>query len=228
MNAFDSMEGILGNTRAQHLNRIFTEFLDQSRLIRDKLGKQAYLFDQYLSLLLEATNSKLAYDAAREGFDGEAPMFAMCLEILRHKPKGTENSIYDTMKFYIDDNPLPYQEEETKRAVCCSMLSGKLLESALTLFREELTDRFREAVDIVDLRDLYRKICAIIGGEDEMEKLHLLFRQRFLIATPVAIFMQGATNQLISALLHRDMETSKQVFQLILDAMPRLPDGSQD
>lgn len=228
MNAFNSMEGILGDTRIQHLKRAFAEFLDQSRLIRDKLGRQAYLFDQYLSFLLEAANCTLAYDAAGRGFDGESPMFTMCLEILRHKPKDTENPVYDIMKAYIDANPLPYQEDGTKRAIYCAMLSGELLENAVKLFKEELTDRFREVVDIVDLRDLYRKICAILGSEDEMEKLHLLFRQRFLIATPVAIFMQGAANQLIYSLLHRDRETSRQVFQLILEEMPHLPDESQD
>lgn len=228
MNAFNSMEGILGDTRTQHLKRAFAEFLEQSRLVRDKLGKQAYLFDQYLSILLEAANCTLAYDAAGRGFDGEAPMFRICLEILRHKPKDTENPIYDTMKAYIGANPLPYQEDGTKRAVYCALLSGELLESVVKLFEEELTDRFREVVDIVDLRDLYRKICAILGSEDEMEKLHLLFRQRFLIATPVAIFTQGAANQLMYSLLHRDRETSRQVFQLILDEMLCVPDGSQD
>jgi len=226
MNIFISMEGLLGDTGTQHLKRAFAEFLEQSRLIRDRLGKQAYLFDQYLSLLLEAANAKLAYDAASEGFDGEAPMFTMCLEILRHKPKDTENPIYDIMKSCINASPLPYQEDATKRAVYCAMLSGELLESAIKLFREELTDSFRAVVDIADLHDLFRKICAILGGEDEMEKLHLLFRQRFLVATPVAIFMQGVTNQLLYALLHRDRETSKQVFQLILDEMPRIPDES--
>lgn len=228
MNTFNSMEGILGDTSSQHLKRTFAEFLAQSRLIRDRLGKQAYLFDQYLSLLLESANCKLAHGAASEGFDGEAPMFTMCLEILRHKPKDTENPLYDIMKTYIDANPLSYQEDVTKRAVYCVMLSGELLENAVKLFKEELTDRFREVVDIVDLRDLYRKICAILGSEDEMEKLHLLFRQRFLIATPVAVFTQGAANQLIYSLLRRDRETSRQVFQLILDEMPHMPDGLQD
>lgn len=228
MNAFHSIEGILGDTKVQHLKRAFDEFLDLSRQIRDQLGRQAYLFDRYLSLLLEAANAKLAQSAAEEGFDGESPMFAMCVAILRHKPKDTENPIYDLMKSYIDTNPLPYQEDATKRAVYCSMLSGDLLESAANLFQEELRDRFREVVDIVDPRDLYRKICAILGGEDDMEKLNLLFRQRFLVATPVAVFMQGVTNQLMYSLLHRDRETSRQVFQLLLDEMPGTTDGLQE
>ncbi len=224
MNVFNSMEGILGDTGTEHLKRTFAEFLEQSRLIRDRLGKQAYLLDQYLSLLLEAANAELAYDAASRGFDGESPILRMCMEILRHKPKDTENPLYDIMKSYIDANPLPYQEDGTKQAIYCSMLSGDFLETAVRLFNEEIANRFRAVVDIADLQNLYRKLSTILGGEDELEKLHILFRQRFLIATPVAIFMQGTTNQLLYFLLHRDKETSKQVFQLILDGTLCIPE----
>lgn len=224
MNVFNSMEGILGDTGTEHLKRTFAEFLEQSRLIRDRLGKQAYLLDQYLSLLLEAANAELAYDAASRGFDGESPILRMCMEILRHKPKDTENPLYDIMKSYIDANPLPYQEDGTKQAIYCSMLSGDFLKTAVRLFNEEIANRFRAVVDIADLQNLYRKLSTILGGEDELEKLHILFRQRFLIATPVAIFMQGTTNQLLYFLLHRDKETSKQVFQLILDGTLCIPE----
>lgn len=224
MNVFNSMEGILGDTGTEHLKRTFAEFLEQSRLIRDRLGKQAYLLDQYLSLLLEAANAELAYDAASRGFDVESPILRMCMEILRHKPKDTENPLYDIMKSYIDANPLPYQEDGTKQAIYCSMLSGDFLETAVRLFNEEIANRFRAVVDIANLQNLYRKLSTILGGEDELEKLHILFRQRFLIATPVAIFMQGTTNQLLYFLLHRDKETSKQVFQLILDGTLCIPE----
>ena len=104
------------------------------------------------------------------------------------------------------------------------MLSGDFLETAVRLFNEEIANRFRAVVDIADLQNLYRKLSTILGGEDELEKLHILFRQRFLIATPVAIFMQGTTNQLLYFLLYRDKETSKQVFQLILDGTLCIPE----
>jgi hypothetical protein len=41
--------------------------------------------------------------------------------------------------------------------------------------------------------------------------------QRFLIGKAMDIFLQGMTNQLLYSLTYRDRETSKQVFQLLLD-----------
>lgn len=50
-----------------------------------------------------------------------------------------------------------------------------------------------------------------------MERLNLLFRQRFLIVTAMQVYLQSMTNQLMYALTTRDRETQKQVFQIILD-----------
>ena len=50
MNSFSNMEDILGGSNIQHLNSTLEEFLAQSRIIRDRLGKQSYIFDRYLAL----------------------------------------------------------------------------------------------------------------------------------------------------------------------------------
>jgi len=70
--------------------------------------------------------------------------------------------------------------------------------------------------DIVDLRDLYREIGAMLGGEEELERLNLLFRQRFLIVTPMAGFLQGLTGDLLYCLTYRDAETRKLTARLVL------------
>ena len=63
----------------------------------------------------------------------------------------------------------------------------------------------------------YYRICEAIGGEKEMEHLNLLFCQQFLITKVMDIFHQGMTNQILYLLTYRDRETSKLVFQLLLD-----------
>ena len=54
-------------------------------------------------------------------------------------------------------------------------------------------------------------------GPCEMEKLNLLLRQRFLIVTPMAGFLQGITNDLLEDLTERDVETGKQAVRLWLE-----------
>lgn len=72
-------------------------------------------------------------------------------------------------------------------------------------------------LDIVRLRDLYRTICALLGGEDELARLNLLIRQRLLMVTTMSDFLQGLTNDLLYSLTGRDVETGKRVVQIRLE-----------
>lgn len=118
---------------------------------------------------------------------------------------------------YIDAHQLKFQERPTRVSAYCSMLSGNFLETVCKQYYEEFSNDTLAILDICDLHDLYSRICEILGGEDAMESLNLLFHQRFLIVTAINVFLQGMTNQLLYSLTYRDMETSKQVFQLLLD-----------
>jgi len=121
------------------------------------------------------------------------------------------------VKEYIDSHPLEYLEVPTKQSLYCIALSGDFLELAAAEYYQRQKEKQREVFDIVYLRDLYRKISAMLGGEDEMERLNLLLRQRFLIVTPMAGFLQGLTNDLLYCLTHRDVETSRLAAQLWLE-----------
>ena len=217
MNIFESESGILGSASVDNLKQSFKEFLQQATEIRIRLGKQKYLLDKYLSYLFEATNGILAYEAATEGFETETTLNSLCVEILKGDTKNNDHPFYEQAKAFIDAHPLKYQESFTKLSLYDLMLSCSYLESIYEQYYTDLVADIRTFLDIVDLNDLYNKICEVLGGEKEMEHLNLLFCQRFMIVKAMDIFLQGMTNQLLYSLTYRDRETSKQVFQLLLD-----------
>ncbi len=67
------------------------------------------------------------------------------------------------------------------------------------------------------MRERYEDICELLGEEESMESFNLLFQQRFLLSDTITVFMQGVSPQIASWLEYRDQETSRQVFQLLLD-----------
>ena len=105
----------------------------------------------------------------------------------------------------------------TRHSIYCALLVNVFLNFSVERYHEKLEDAYSRAVDICDLRELFRSICSLLGSEELMEQLNLLFRQRFIIATAMQIYLQGMTNQLIYSLTTRDRETQKQVFQILLD-----------
>lgn len=216
MNTFWDYEDIFGKAETAHLNRTMDEFLELAGTIRRRLGKQGYLLDKYFSIILEAANVTLLYDAAERGF-GASELRHLCLSVMDGRADCVEHPLYRKVKEYIDSHPLEYQERPTKQSLYCIALAGDFLEHAAKEYYRRQKEKQREVFDIIDLRDLYREICAILGGEEELERLNLLLRQRFLIVTPMAGFLQGLTGDLLYCLTYRDAETGKLIVRLLLE-----------
>ena len=100
-----------------------------------------------------------------------------------------------------------------------AMLSGYYLEAMATKFYREQKSGLSDVLDIIDLRQLYGRICELLGSEEEMEHIDRLIRQTFLLVTPMACYLQGMANGLLYDLISRDRESSKLMFQLLLDRM---------
>ena len=214
MNTFYEYEDIFGRTETAHLNRSFAELFELAASIRRRLGKQDYLLDEYISMIMEGANATLAQSAAEDGFAVSSELRHLCLNIMDGKTDCAGHSLYKKFEAYISGHSLPYQERVTKLNLYCVALAGDYLEYAAGKYRQEQKEVLRAVLDIVHLRDLYRTLTAILGGEDELEHLNLLFRQRFMFVTPMAAYLQGLTNDLLYSLTSRDMETEKRAFQL--------------
>lgn len=217
MNIYYDYEGILGNSQQARLRNTLEDIFELARAIRKQLGKQGYLLDKYLHDLLTAINSTLAYEAADSGFQLTGKLLRFCNKLTRGEPVEKEHPLYEPVKEYIDDHPLPYQENTTKVNLYCIGLADAFLGYAIPAFIHDGKDAIRREVDIVALHDRYRKISSILGNEDQMEKLNLLIHQRFQVTTAMAGFLQGVTNSLLYALIERDVETGKTGLQLWLD-----------
>jgi hypothetical protein len=217
MNIFEKEIGIIGDAQVEHLKLSYEEFMQQAHDIRTRLGKQAYLLDGYLPYLFKSINVTLAYQAASDGFDAGGELNSLCLGVIRDGNKYKKHPFYEHAKEYIDAHPLEYQDINTKASLYCSMLAYDFLKVAAEQYFDVVKGNLIGTLNILDLRDLYVKICELLGSEEAMESLNLLFCQRFLIATTMDVFLQGMTNELLYSLDYRDRETSKQVFQLLLD-----------
>lgn len=225
MNIFENESDFLGSTSVEHLKLSFAEFIKQAAEIRTKLGKQGYLLDKYLSYLFETSNEILAYEAASEGFETVGFLDGLCADILSGDSKNKDHPFYDEVKAYIEAYPLKFQERTTKVSVYYSILSERFLERMCEEYYERIESNTHAVLDVCDFRNLYDRISEILGDEEAMKNLNLLFRQRFLIVTAMAAFLQGITNELLYSLTYRDMESSKQIFQLLLDEPSLITEG---
>ena len=67
------------------------------------------------------------------------------------------------------------------------------------------------------VKDLSKRITALLDDATPMERLNDLFARRFMMVTFATLFLQGETSGLLYALSFRDSETGKLVVQLLMD-----------
>lgn len=218
MNIFETHEGFYGRFAPDATGGTLQSLLTLAGNIRLKLGRQGYLLDSYLSLFLEGANAMLAYEAGSDGFERGGELRSLCFDVLDRDGTEKDHPFYDTALNALISrmDTMRYQERQTRMYLLYASLADEFLPFAVKHFRREAGSRIGDNCDIPKLTDFYRRISEA-AGETPMETLNLRLKQRFLTAPLVPVFVQGATNDLLYCLLHRDSETNKQIFQLLMD-----------
>lgn len=117
---------------------------------------------------------------------------------------------------------VPYQDRYTQLCLLFFSLADELVAYNTARFVEDKDAALNGVVDEIRLQELYNQISHL-AGEAMMEELNLRLKQRFLIAPLAVVFAQGLTDDLLNRLISRDQETSKQMFQLLMDSLSDTP-----
>lgn len=226
MNIFKTKGDILGCRQEGLSENSLHAFFCFTSQVRGQLGGKGYLLDHYLSLFFEAVNASLAMDAADEGFRYAGRYQTFCFDALDGSDAKKENPIYAKVKEVLHKHPefLSYQEAMTRMNLLYAAMADVFLADALAVFIKEQENTIASVIDAIRMAELYEQISNIIG-ESVMESLNLKLKQNFLVAQLVPVFIQGFANDLLYRLTSRDIETSKQVFQLLSDSMPEDKEG---
>ena len=75
--------------------------------------------------------------------------------------------LYEAVKTHVESNPVSFQEDESRLNYYCINLLDEFISYAAERFSLCKKDTFHKAIDIVALRNIYRKISAITGGEEQ-------------------------------------------------------------
>lgn len=216
MNVFKDEEDICGRYLPEELHKATEDFFDISRRIKQKLGDKSYKLDRYLGWILEIANSRLVCDAADSGFMIFSELRSLCIGILNYDSEITDHEFYWTAKDFIQTHRFAYKENHTLSELYCVLLMPQFTDYAVKKFTKEIKRIVNREIDTI-LVSQHSDLIIDIVGEEEMVALNKAITDRFIISSIMDSFLQAITNEYLYCLLHRDPETSKQVFQLIME-----------
>lgn len=193
-----------------------------AKQIRLRLGKQGYLLDHYLSMIFEGmSGGQLAFESADEGFQIGGDLQGLLFHVLDGTEPQHEHPLYSRMKELYEQyaDKLIFQERYTNLCILLLFLTDEAMGNSTRKFLKEQVTNIGGSLDIIRVQEVYDQISHI-AGESLLEELNQRIKQRFIIAPASALFAQGFTDELLYKLTYRDIETSRQMFQLLLDIIP--------
>lgn len=221
MNIFQNAETFYGGESKEVAEVPLLSIFRLAKQIRLQLGPKGYLLDSYLDIVFQGLMSGSVSDVLEDGLNAA---FDLQPSLLQHIVEGAKpdmpHPLYHRVQEVYEQNPSvkSFQEHRTRMYLLMALLGDMSLASALSEFAAEQHSCLLSTIDIVVLRELYRDICRYVN-ESLMEELNRKLR-RFQVVSLRDAFLQGYTNDLLYQLTWRDPESSKQIFQLLLDILP--------
>ena len=221
MNIFREIDAFYGDEqkgRGDPLHSIFR----LAGQIRRELGPKGYLLDNYLDLVLQGLNMVVTGEAVEEGTEAA---YQFQLKLLSHIVDGTEpeepHPLFDHVREVYQRYPKirSFQERRTRLYLLMALAEEELLEHALSRFLAKQERFLIGSGDIVSLNEFYDKIVCF-ANQSFMEELNQRLQRRLQVTSMLSAFIQGYANDLLFQLTWRDPESSKQIFQILLDVLP--------
>lgn len=220
MNIFKETNDFIGSVDLEQENSLSSLFR-LAKQIRTKLGKQGYLLDHYLSLFFDAVYHLPPQEALDHGAEAIEPYRKICEAVLDPSKNIQGNPLYSkALTAIIRESQInAHSEYFTRLSLLYIVMADDFFSDAVQQFSKKRASALDGIWDAVWFKEIYGQIVQITG-EAVMETLNLKLKQKFLATPQMMVFLQGFASDILGCLILRDIESSKQMFQLILDDIP--------
>lgn len=182
----------------------FREIFRSAQELRSALGMKSYLLDHYLSLFFQMV-SQMDFIVLQD--EAQTAMGEM-----HHLFSDTSREASPKISAIMEK--FSCQETSTKQNLCLMSTADFIFEQSLLDFLAEKNSLF-SSVDTIELQQTENKIREYIGKE-KMDAFQNILLRRFLPRSPLQLFSQTITTELVKRFLTRDLETDQEVFRLFL------------
>lgn len=217
MNIFKDKENLIGKAEAFVSHDSLRSLFQLAAEIRGKLGNKGYLLDNYLSCFFCAVDSTPTIEVAENGWQSAADLWALCDSVVKHTDNMSDHPLYSAAITLNQAIGSLHQEADTcSQLIFAALFDQFVLNAADSFLKKSQTRLLEEDFESLAMDQLYADIKTRIG-EPLLESLNLQLKQRFLIVPITAAFIQSLTDNLVSSFVSRDPESSRQIFQLLMD-----------
>lgn len=216
---FEDQELLYGNCHFDSIKKAMSNFWRVASDIREELRDKSYYLDEYLSIILGSIGSAYTSNVAFSGETIYTELLVVASSVCGSIVGRKSHELYNDIKKYIDDHPNNCLEIDTKSELYTSQFILDYVQDIVNSFKKELIDNSvnYNMPDYAISADRFNQIVNIIGKE-KAAHLESAIEDAFIISPVSLILVQSILTRLAEGLCLRNPQTSKQIFQLILDS----------
>lgn len=212
-NIFREYAGFFGPSDMKKLCEDFLGWLPPAKEIRERLGEQGYLLDVYLGIVFEAFKTISTEDSAVKGNEDSQKLWYQLPALLEGKKSDFKAS--DEKKQEIIRCQISSQDKLTRNSsILATQVTYYMEDGLLHFFKSQ---KSAATIDIIEMHELYMEIGTLLNDYSTMARLNDELVKSFRIVTPTQAYLQGVADHLLVNLLYRDRESSRQIFQLLME-----------
>ena len=216
MNIFENRNRFFGKPNFISIQNHIDEFWNLSREIKNELGGKGYYLDEYLHLIFETLADIDLLTASCIADSIYSSILKDCYIIFDDTPIHEKSKFFEFVKKYVDEHPLDFEEDHTK----VEFYGGKIILENLEMLNKEFKDRYKDKIltriDYPAANELFKKISSIVGKE-KAEHFNDVIAEAFVFGPICISISQHLVARAIGMLLYCDPESSKQIYQLVVD-----------
>lgn len=215
MNILRNMDALFIEPSCEYITGCINEFWKLSGELQADLGEKGHYLDQYLSTAMEAI-ARSDIVTVGEMVNGVCwSILGDCYILCEAEEQEEKSEFFDMVKEYIDAHPVNFKHKHTRS----KFYAANILINNLEVLSDKIQRNYREntlfEIDYQVINNMYEKISDIIG-EKRMEKFNQIMYSAFMFAPIVMAAVQQIVIWGLQMLNYRDPESSKRIYQLML------------
>ncbi len=170
MNIFQNRDIFFGKPNFINIHGNTDKFWELASKIKSELGEKGYYLDRYLSVIFETianmdlgTTSSIADNICSDIFRDCCIVYCGDDDLLQGKEK---SKFFEMVKNYIDSHHVNFNESHTKVEFYTGKILTENLETLHQEFKKHYITRVFKDIDYPTADYYFKKISAIVGGEN--------------------------------------------------------------
>ncbi len=214
MEKLDDQDMFYSSTFTDTMSKSMNDFWKTATEIKMELGDNSRYLTEYLLAVFSRINLPDVLNTASAGENAYSSFWSVITSLLGSGINREGYPFYDEMKQYIQSHPINYKDRGTKSGI---YMANTLFHNVKSMVDSFIEDISQDLENDDTIQKSFEQISEIVGNQ-KAQHLESTIDKAFIVCPTAMVFIQAVIARFAGELCVRDPQTSKHIFEIVLDS----------